>query len=159
MQLVAHVLNNRVEGEDVTLVGVSDGSNVAIQAAAILGEMGFKVNVITFNAPSENGDGKIENPANNKGINSHLSFFTEGDKVVTGLAGADRRYTDEPTTNKRRTFRLRNDKNNPSKHGTENIPTEAIDRLIEQNNIKQPEVSSENQVPSKWSTNPEGNGG
>jgi hypothetical protein len=139
----------------VLIVGVSDGGNVAIQAAAILGEMGYKVNVITYNTPAENEDGHIENPAENKGINSHFSFYTEGDKVVTLLGGADRKYTDKPTTHKRRTFKLNNDKSNPSKHATENIPTEAIDEMVKDNDVQQPEVTSDDQVPSKWSTSPE----
>ncbi len=80
--LVAHIVANRVEGEEITLIGHSHGANVAIQAASILADKGIKVNIISINAPSYNWG--PEDPEGNKGINDMISFWDKSDNVAGG---------------------------------------------------------------------------
>lgn len=91
--LVNHIMKNRKEGEEITLIGHSHGGNVAIQAAKLLNEMtGEKVNIITISTPAYNDENHPENPNNaagNKAINDMISLRSENDPVQGGLAGED----------------------------------------------------------------------
>ena len=81
--LVKHIMLNKIEGEEISLIGRSHGGNVAIQAAAILYEKyKIKVNIITLNTPSYNSGPK--DPQGNKGINDMISFWDKGDNVAGG---------------------------------------------------------------------------
>jgi RHS repeat-associated protein len=80
--LVAYIVANRVEGDEITLIGHSHGANVAIQAASILADKGIKVNIISINAPSYNWGS--EDPEGNKGINDMISFWDKSDNVAGG---------------------------------------------------------------------------
>lgn len=127
--LVEYIKQNNVKGEDVTLIGVSHGGNVAIQAAGILGEGGIKVNVITVNTPAENNPKDVENPNSIEGINDMIQITTEGDWVAGGLSTEDRTYNKKPTTHERQELELKNNAKwyQPMKiHGTENVDTKQI---------------------------------
>jgi RHS repeat-associated protein len=91
--LVNHILKNRKEGEEITLIGHSHGGNVAIQAAKLLNEVtGEKVNIITISTPAYNGENDPENPNNTEGqksINDMVNLRSENDPVQGGLAGED----------------------------------------------------------------------
>ena len=53
-------------GEEITLIGVSDGGNIVFQIAGLLyDKQDIKVNVITVNAPASNIPGHLMNPNNN----------------------------------------------------------------------------------------------
>jgi hypothetical protein len=81
--LVNHILKNKKSGEEITLIGLSHGGNVAIQAAEMLeSKHGIKVNIITVNTPSYNSG--PEKPQGNKGINDMISFWDKGDNVAGG---------------------------------------------------------------------------
>lgn len=83
--LVEYIIKNRKDGEEITLIGMSHGGNVAIQAAEMLEEKhGIKVNIITVNTPSYNWG--PEDPEGNKGINDMISFWDKGDNVAGGLS-------------------------------------------------------------------------
>ncbi len=96
--LVKYILDNNNSDEDITIIGVSHGGNVAIQASKILGDLGFKVNLITLNTPEETDEPRLlgdnfaftnswENPlVNNEGINDFIQFTTDGDFVAKGLS-------------------------------------------------------------------------
>ena len=127
--LVEYIKENNVEGEDVTLIGVSHGGNVVIQAAGILGEEGIKVNIITLNTPAENDSDDVENPNSNTGINDMIQITTKGDWVAGGLSTEDRTYDEKPSTYKRQELEISNSAKwyQPMKiHGTENVDTEQI---------------------------------
>lgn len=79
--LVRFIIANKVEGEEITLVGVSYGGDVAIQAADILYKaFETKVNIITLNTPQK-GDSEKESPFEIEGINDMIVITTEGDAV------------------------------------------------------------------------------
>ncbi len=83
--LVNYIIKNKKSGEEITLIGMSHGANVAIQAAEMLQEKhGIKVNIISVNAPSYNWG--PEDPEGNKGINDMISFWDKGDNVAGGLS-------------------------------------------------------------------------
>jgi pimeloyl-ACP methyl ester carboxylesterase len=87
-ELVNFIESTFVEGEDITLIGVSDGGNVAIQAARLLNnKYGVKVNIITVNTPGNSVPGDLENPNGNQGINDLIEISTWGDWVVEDLGG------------------------------------------------------------------------
>jgi len=104
--LANYVMNHRVQGEDVTLIGHSHGGNVAIQAVPLirkaLDDAGYgktKINLITVATPAENTPGDVENPSSIGGmLNSHLHLYNTVDGVQTGGAtifggtGFDRTY-------------------------------------------------------------------
>ncbi|MEZ4980031.1 MAG: RHS repeat-associated core domain-containing protein [Saprospiraceae bacterium] len=77
-RLVKFIKTNRVEGEEVTLIGHSHGGNVSIQAAKLYyQETGEKVNIITVATPTYESDSKnlMEDPGTKLGqeaINDHL---------------------------------------------------------------------------------------
>ncbi len=97
-RLVEHIKANRVEGEEVTLIGHSHGGNVSIQAAKLFyQETGERVNLITIATPAYNtpkdGNPLMEDPntaLGKKSIFHHLQLFNEIDGVQGGLAGEDR---------------------------------------------------------------------
>jgi hypothetical protein len=83
--LANYVFENRKKGEEITLIGMSHGGNVAIQAAEILYEKhGIKVNIITVNTPAYNMG--VEDPEGKKGINDMISFWDKGDIIAGGLS-------------------------------------------------------------------------
>ena len=101
IQLANYVVNNRVEGEEITLIGHSHGGNVAIQAAKLIYEQtGQKVNIITIATPAYNKKGDVENPETQKDyINDHIAIWNKVDGVSGGLAGDDYYTNSSVTTN------------------------------------------------------------
>lgn len=110
--LADYVLKNRVEGEEITLIGYSHGGNVSIQAARILNENDptLKVNLITLNTPVEPAKSAFFNinsitdndeDPNTNAINDHFHFWTKNDAVAGGLSGGDYYHigNDGKTTN------------------------------------------------------------
>lgn len=95
--LVKHVLAHKVDGEEITLVGVSHGGNVSIRAARILGKMGYKVNVITLNTPASKNADDFEGPKDNPGINDMIDIRTQDD-FVPGLPFGKRWNYNEKVT-------------------------------------------------------------
>jgi len=97
IRLAAHVLLKRQEllinemiseDEPITLLGYSHGGNVAIQAARILGELGYKVQLITVSTPAYTDIDDPENPATVQSITGHLHIVHELDKVVNVAWGS-----------------------------------------------------------------------
>jgi RHS repeat-associated protein len=83
--LANYVFKNKIEDEEITLIGHSHGGNVSVQAAKILFEKyKIKVNVITVNTPAYNSG--IEDPANNPGINDMISFYDDKDNIAGGVS-------------------------------------------------------------------------
>ena len=114
IQLATYVMENRIEGEDITLIGHSHGGNLAIQAAKILYERtGQKINIITIATPAYNKEGDVENPKTQKKyINDHIAIWNKIDGVSGGLAGDDF-YTNSTITNN---FELNVDKHYKQTH-------------------------------------------
>lgn len=102
-KLVEYVKANRVDGEDVTLIGHSHGGNVAIQAAKLYyEETGEKVNLITVATPTYESNEKklMEDPGTKlgqKAINDHIHVYNKIDGVQGELAG-DETYESSPKT-------------------------------------------------------------
>lgn len=99
-RLVKHIMKNKVEGEEITLIGHSHGVNVSIQAARMIYEKyGIKVNIISVAAPAHNSDfnvdsgnfffGDKEDPQGNPGINDMIHIWNPQDGVSGGLSGED----------------------------------------------------------------------
>lgn len=92
-RLVEYIKENRVEGEEVSLIGHSHGGNVAIQAAKMYyEETGEKVNIITIATPTYESNEKklMEDPGTSlgkKAINDHIHLWNSIDGVQGGLAG------------------------------------------------------------------------
>ena len=85
IELVNYVKINQKVDEEITLIGVSHGGNVAIQAAELLAKEGYKVNIITLNTTTfSNVDGDKENPNGNLGINDIIDIRTKKD-IISGL--------------------------------------------------------------------------
>ena len=148
--LVNFILANRIDGEEITIIGVSHGGNVTLQAANILGGIGYKVNVIALNRPSYSGEKDVENPRNNKGINDMISIWTKDDPVAPlpqGASGKDSRFLPdgveipeglnakeamwfiqlESVYPARQNLEITNNKKGFSKHSTENVDSNQID--------------------------------
>jgi hypothetical protein len=94
-RLADFVIQNRVEGEDITLIGHSHGGNVAIQAAEIISQRtGLSINLITIATPvyeKATHPGTNEDPGRKRGaINYHVHIYNDIDGVQGGLAGGDR---------------------------------------------------------------------
>jgi RHS repeat-associated protein len=121
IRLAKFVDDNSTEDE-VTLVGVSHGGNVVIQAAKILGEKGYKVNVITVNRPAFNKDGDPENPEGNEGINDFIDIRTKDDPIAPIPIGATNNYTGTVGQKKEVT----NAYSGREKHNSENVDKEQI---------------------------------
>jgi len=100
-QLADYVMANKVDGEEITLVGHSHGGNVAIQAAKLIYEKtGQKVNIVTIAVPAHNGKGDAENPETQKNyINDHIALWNAIDGVSGGVAGDDYYTNSTVTTN------------------------------------------------------------
>lgn len=100
-KLADYVIEHKVEGEEITLIGHSHGGNVAIQAAKIIYEKtGQKVNIITIATPAYNKKGDKENPETQKAyINDHIAIWNKIDGVSGGLAGDDNYTNSTITTN------------------------------------------------------------
>ena len=98
-QLANYVLNHRVDGEEMTLVGHSHGGNVAIQASKLIyDKTGEKVNLITIETPAYNKASDKENPETQKlYINDHIALWNKRDVVAGGWAG-DHNYTNSTIT-------------------------------------------------------------
>ena len=99
-ELSNFVIKTMKKGEDITLIGHSHGSNVAIQASKLIyKKMGKKVNIISIAAPAYNQKGDIENPQTQKdSINDHINLWNRLDGVSGELAGDDY-YNNNITTN------------------------------------------------------------
>ncbi|MGB0999290.1 MAG: hypothetical protein ACPGVE_03030 [Flavobacteriales bacterium] len=112
-QLADYVMENMLDGEDITLIGHSHGGNVAIQAAKIIsGRLScykeykdIKVNIITIATPAYNGKYDNENPRNSS-FDNHLHIYNDVDGVQMGVANfvgskdvAKREYNSPKTTN------------------------------------------------------------
>ncbi|NQY11216.1 MAG: hypothetical protein HRT71_17095 [Flavobacteriales bacterium] len=94
-RLAKYVVNNRAGGEEISLIGVSHGGNVAIQAAAIIYEQtGEQVNIITFNTTATHEKGNVENPMGNEGINDMIDIRTKDDRASEFVRGGG--YNNEP---------------------------------------------------------------
>jgi RHS repeat-associated protein len=78
--------------EEITLIGYSAGGLVSLQAAEMLSEKGYKVNLITVNTSAIKDINSKEHPGNNNGINDMLIIKTKGDKLTGMLKGADWEY-------------------------------------------------------------------
>lgn len=86
-KLVNFIEATFIEGAEITLVGVSDGGNVALQAAQMLNDKhNVKVNIITLNTPGTLDDFS-ENPNVNSGVNDLIQLSTYDDFVVTAIGG------------------------------------------------------------------------
>ncbi len=102
-RLVEYIKSNRVQGEEITLIGHSHGGNVAIQAAKMyFEETGKQVNIITVATPTyESIEEKLmEDPGTKlgkKAINDHIHLWNDIDGVQGGLAGNDT-YTSSNNT-------------------------------------------------------------
>src|SRR5690554_3300390 len=93
IKLVDHVLDYRnehdVHDEEITLMGTSAGGLVSLQAAEMLGEKGYKVNIILINPSAVRDENSVEHPGyENSGVNDILIFYTEGDNASRLLPGA-----------------------------------------------------------------------
>ena len=99
-ELSNFVIKTMKKGEDITLIGHSHGSNVAIQASKLIyKKTGKKVNIISIAAPAYNQKGDIENPQTQKdSINDHINLWNRLDGVSGELAGDDY-YNNNITTN------------------------------------------------------------
>ena len=99
-ELSNFVIKTMKKGEDITLIGHSHGSNVAIQASKLIyKKMGKKVNIISIAAPAYNQKGDIENPQTQKdSINDHINLWNRLGGVSGELAGDDY-YNNNITTN------------------------------------------------------------
>ncbi len=88
-ELAEYVLENRIAGEEITLIGHSHGGNVAIQAAKNIFELtnGEKVNLITISTPVYNGNNP-ENADFENGVNDHIHLYNKKDTVQKGWANA-----------------------------------------------------------------------
>ena len=90
-RLAQFAVDNRVEGEEITLIGHIHGGNVAIQAARmIFDETGEQVNLITIATPTYSNF--RENPAswlNARAVNDHLHLWNSIDGVQGGFAGGE----------------------------------------------------------------------
>ncbi len=123
-KLVKRIMKNRVEGEDITLIGHSHGGNVAIQAVPLLKAAldkanitDVKINLITIATPAVNAKDNLENPETHSGIiNSHIHIYNEIDGVQTDMANMVDRENYE------RTYKY---------DGTQNIklPTEEVKKM------------------------------
>lgn len=126
-KLVKYIKENRVEGEEVTLIGVSHGGNVAVQAAKMLGEEGYKVNIITINRSSHNKEGDIENPEGNEGINDMIDIRTKNDPILpkdpSNRQGGGNNEYDGPGQK----LIITNDAKGLKKHSTNNVDESQID--------------------------------
>lgn len=142
--LATHVLNTHKEGEDITLIGVSHGGNVIIQTAKILGNLGYKVNIITVNTPVENDENDQENPKDNQGINDMIQITTSYDYIRTVLGTELAGEYDKPSMYRLQYLRLKTDHwINP--HATENVDTKQIDNS-ELKKLKPTNLTSENSI-------------
>ncbi len=125
-KLVKYIKDNRVEGEEVTLIGVSHGGNVAVQAAKIL-DKGYKVNIITINRSAHNKDGHIENPEGNNGINDMIDIRTKDDPILpidpSNRQGGGNNTYDGPGQK----LIITNEAKGLSKHSTNNVDESQID--------------------------------
>ena len=99
--LVDHILNVRQEkidageitsDEEITLIGFSAGGLVALQAAEMLAEQEYKVNIVTVNTTAMRDENSSEHPKGNKGINDMLIIKTKGDKLTGTLKGGEWEY-------------------------------------------------------------------
>jgi len=128
-KLAKYVMENRVEGEEITLIGVSHGGNVALQAAKIIEKQtGEKVNIITVNRSSHNKKGDLENPEGNKGINDMIDIRTKDDPVLpldpsNRQGGGNNEYNGPGQK-----LIIENDKKGLEKHGTKNIDESQINK-------------------------------
>ena len=136
-ELVDFVLTNNDANEEITLVGVSDGGNVAIQAADIFyKEFDIMVNIITLNTAGTSVPGSIENPNEVSGINDMIQFSTEGDPVILDIAGAEQ----NPGTNENwASYILKATAEGNASHATKNANIEQI---------KKTEIEKLDKVPS-----------
>ncbi len=90
-ELVDYIMENRVDGEDITLIGHSHGGNVALQAVPLLKSAleranlnDVKINVITIATPAVNKIGDSENPATYTGIlSNHIQIYNKIDAIQT----------------------------------------------------------------------------
>lgn len=74
--LVAQILEQRVEGEPITIVGHSHGGNVGIMATNMLNKMGVKVNyLITINTPVREYQLDKNSPT------KQIQIFNDADRV------------------------------------------------------------------------------
>jgi hypothetical protein len=64
----------------ITLIGLSGGGVVSVLAANKLAEMGYTVNIITYNAPAAKAEYQEAIPSGK--VNKFLEITTEGDKVA-----------------------------------------------------------------------------
>ena len=110
LSLAYYVRQNKVKGEEVTLIGHSHGVNVSIQAARMLYDFcGIKVNIISIAAPAYNSYfssdsntwfiGDIEDPQGNPGINDMIHIWNPQDIVSGGYAGDDTYDSDSGVRN------------------------------------------------------------
>ena len=125
IELAQYVLNNRVEGEDITLIGVSHGGNVAIQASKFLGEVGIEVNIITVNTPAYSGEDDPEDPRNSEGINDMINIRTKDDPIAPiAPGGAEWEYDGEVDAQE---LVITNNEKGGAKHATKNVDVKQID--------------------------------
>lgn len=102
-KLVKHIMKNRKEGEDITMIAHSHGGNVAIVAAPMLkvaldkaNAEDVKINVITVATPVVNNPKSPENPINSgDAIDNHIHIYNTQDRVQKQLANSVDRETYE----------------------------------------------------------------
>ena len=125
--LLSFIESTYNSGEEITLIGVSDGGNVAIQTAGLLHEKyGIQVNVITLNTPGAFGYNHPENPNNQPGINDLIEISTHGDFVVSKLGGAGQNPGMKENWEELMINSLEQDPNSPQIHATQNVDVEQI---------------------------------
>jgi len=96
LRLVKHIEENRVKGEEITLIGHSHGGNVAIQAAKLwYQKTGEQVNLITIATPTyeDETNKNWEDPGTTEGkkaINDHIHLYNLSDGIQGGFAGGEK---------------------------------------------------------------------
>lgn len=94
--LVDYIMANRIDDEDITLLGHSHGGNIALQAVPLLKSAlertnlnDIKINVVTIATPAVNNIGDSENPATHTGIlSNHIQIYNKIDIIQKTGANA-----------------------------------------------------------------------
>ena len=154
--LVDHILTVRQEkidageitsDEEITLIGFSAGGLVALQAAEMLAEQDYKVNIVTVNTTAMRDENSSEHPKGNEGINDMLIIKTKGDKLTGTLKGGEWEYEEGSVPEKFEQIEVEsNAKNGLLKHFAKDIN---IDSVINSGAERLDSVPKENNPPSK----------
>jgi len=107
--LAEYVMDNRIDAEEITLIGHSHGGNVALSAARLIYEYtGEQVNIVTIATPTTKATVSTEHPGSTnkkypkvastlEAINDHIHLWNSIDGVQGGAAGGET-YQNAPKT-------------------------------------------------------------